>query len=79
MLNAILHLGPAYDTSGLVGFPINVLFVYLMQNQNGRTLFANEDVNLALKDVLNDYGKMLNSSTSLTFMNKKSPKGWLSP
>jgi len=79
MLNAILNVGPAYDTSGLVGFPINVLFVHLMQNQNGRTLFSNGAVNTALKDVLNDYGQMLLTNKSLTYMNTKNPKGWLSP
>lgn len=79
ILNAILNVGPAYDTSGLVGFPINVLFVHLMQNQNGRTLFSNGAVNTALKDVLNDYGQMLLTNKSLTYMNTKNPKGWLSP
>lgn len=71
MLNAILNVGPAYDTSGLVGFPINVLFVHLMQNQNGRTLFANAEVNAALRDVVNDYGEMLLTNKSLTYMNKR--------
>lgn len=79
MLNAILNVGPAYDTSEFVGFPINVLFVHLIQNQNGRTLFANKEVNEALKDVLNDYGKMVLTNTSLTYMNDKNPHGWFSP
>ena len=79
MLNAILNVGPSYDTSGLVGFPINVLFVHLMQNQNGRALFGDRLVNEALKDVLNDYGKMVLTNTSLTYMNDKNPHGWFSP
>ena len=79
MLNAILNVGPAYDTHGLVGFPINVLFVHLMQNQNGRALFSNAQVNEALKPVLNDYGAMLLTETSMTYMNTKNPKGWFSP
>lgn len=78
MLNAIINVGPAFDTSGLVGFPINVLFVHLMQNQNGRTLFTNREFNNALKDVLNDYGSMLLTNTSLTYMNDKYPHGWFS-
>lgn len=32
MLNTILSVGPAFNTGGLVGFPINVLFIHLMQN-----------------------------------------------
>ena len=69
MLNAILNVGPAFDTSGLVGFPINVLFIHLMQNENGRAIFANPNFNSALKAVLNDYGTMLTTETSLTYMH----------
>ena len=78
ILNAILNVGPSYNSGGLVGFPINVVFVDLMQQQNGRTLFSNDKFNNALKGVLNAYGAMLVTNRSLTYMNNGTG-GWFSP
>ena len=69
MINTVVNTPPAFDTSPLVGFPINVIFNELMQNQNGRLIFSNEKINNALRDVFQDYAKMLDSEKSLKFMN----------
>jgi phosphatidylserine decarboxylase len=61
-----------------VGFPINVVFIHLMQTENGRSLFSNSKFNKALKKYLNAYGKMLTTKTSLTYMNDQT-YGWFSP
>lgn len=32
MINTVLNVGPAFSTEIFVGFPINSIFLYLMQN-----------------------------------------------
>lgn len=61
MIDTVCKTPPQYINNILVGVPINAIFIEFMQNQNGRTFFSHERVNQALKKVLNDYGKMLQS------------------
>lgn len=84
MLNTIISVGPKYiDHSGnpyggLIGFPINVLFIHLMQTENGRALFSNQKFNKALRRVLDSYGEMLETPASMTYLNTNEPDGWFS-
>lgn len=41
LIDAACRTPPAYSRSDLVGFPINIIFVELMENENGRNLFSN--------------------------------------
>lgn len=79
LVNIACHTPPSFSQSPLVGFPINSIFIELMQNQNGRLIFSNKKVNKALKLVFKDYRNMLISKKSLEFVNTQSPEGWLSP
>lgn len=40
LIDAACRTPPSYNRSDLVGFPINVIFVELMENENGRSFFA---------------------------------------
>ena len=50
-----------------------------MQTKNGRIFLQSNEVNLVLKEILNDYGAMLKSPASLKYVNEEKPDGWLSP
>lgn len=62
----------------MIGVPINAILLEFMQTENGRSFFSHPKVNQIFKDILNDYGKMLQSPHSLKYMNTDSPKGWFS-
>ncbi|XP_031472683.1 decarboxylase iboD-like [Nymphaea colorata] len=79
LINSACQSPPCFSLHPLVGFPINAIFVEFMQTQNGRAFFADREVNAALKPVLDDYNRMLQSPASLAFMNADSPSGWLCP
>lgn len=76
MIDSACKTPPSYTNSEFIGFPINAIFLELMQNENGRSFFSHEKVNKALKGILTDYASMLVSDASLEFMNEESPNGW---
>lgn len=78
VLNNAAVTPPAFSNSDLVGFPFNALFIDFMQTQNGRTFFSSPVVNFHLKNIFNDYGKMLKQPESLLYLNFNAGVGWLS-
>lgn len=64
MINAIMTKAPEFDTSGLVGLPINAILDWSMGTTGGFTAFLNEKVNAQLKKVLNEWGVFLKSDAS---------------
>ncbi|XP_031472681.1 decarboxylase iboD-like [Nymphaea colorata] len=73
LINSACQSPPCFSLHPLVGFPINAIFVEFMQTQNGRAFFADREVNAALKPVLDDYNRMLQSPASLAFMTPTRP------
>ncbi|ROV86775.1 hypothetical protein VSDG_10205 [Cytospora chrysosperma] len=80
VLGYIMQSGPQfYDKAepktamGLIGFPINALLDWPMGTFSGYEFFLQPEVNAALKEVLNSWGKFLVNPGS-----KASLDGWLS-
>jgi hypothetical protein len=79
LVDAACRTAPSNNRSDLVGFPINVIFLELMENENERSFFAKYKINSALKDILTDYAAMLETPLSMQHMNEESPDEWLCP
>jgi len=60
------------------GVPISSFFVDLMNTELGKAMFSRPDVNNCMRDIVNEYGKMLKTEKSLKYLND-GPEGWLSP
>ncbi|GAA1293946.1 phosphatidylserine decarboxylase family protein [Saccharothrix xinjiangensis] len=75
LLDKVLTTVPEYDTSGLVGFPINVILNWAMGTRAGFAAFLNKDVNQQLKPVLDHWAEYLRSKDSQESMKAG---GWLS-
>lgn len=78
VLNYVIETAPEYDTTALVGFPINAILDYPMITPAGLSAFATEKVNRMFRKVLAAWARFLDSPDSLYVLNA-SPKGWLSP
>ena len=77
LINAILTRAPAFNDSGLVGFPINAVFDWSMGTVGGFAGFLDERVNRQLRRILNHWGKFLKSPRSRYVLNKNRKTGWL--
>lgn len=77
MLNRIIQRAPEFNTTGLVGTPINAIFDYPMATKAGYVFFMNPKVNEKLRDILNYWGKYLQTPDS-TYVLNTSKNGWLS-
>jgi phosphatidylserine decarboxylase len=78
VINHVLTTAPAYNTTGMVGFPINAMLDFPMITPAGIAAFAAPKVNDMFRKVLGVWGKFLDSEASLYVLND-SPAGWLSP
>ena len=78
MIDTVCKTPPAFTHHVLVGVPINAIFIEFMQNENGGTFFSHERVNMALKKVMNDYSKLLQSPASCKFLTTEKVVGWFS-
>lgn len=76
MLNRIIQRAPEFNTTGLVGTPINAILNYPMATKAGYVFFMNPKVNQKLRDILNYWGKFLQTPESAYVLNT-SKKGWL--
>lgn len=76
LLNAIMTRAPTFNTTGLVGFPINAIFDWPMGTTSGYAAFLNDKVNRQLKRVLTEWARFLDSSDSAYVLNKDPHKGW---
>jgi len=77
IMNHVLHTAPEYNTTGMVGFPINAILDFPMITPAGLAAFADEKVNNMLKKVLKKWSKYLDSPDSLYVLNTE-PNGWMS-
>ncbi|MDM5177852.1 phosphatidylserine decarboxylase family protein [Massilia sp. DJPM01] len=77
MINAILTEAPEFNTSGLVGFPINAILDWSMDTPGGFAAFLNEKVNRQFKRVLNEWARFLGSADSRYILNDDPCTGWL--
>lgn len=74
MINAIMTKAPEFNSSGLVGLPINAILDWSMGTTGGFAAFLNQKVNVQLKRILNEWGVFLKSRKSCDVL---SDKGWL--
>ena len=65
------------NTTGLVGTPINAILDYPMGTKAGYVLFNDPKVNARFRNILNYWGRYLQSEDS-TYVLNTSDKGWLS-
>lgn len=77
MLNRIIQRAPEFNTTGLVGTPITAILDYPMATKAGYVFFMNPKINEKLRDILNYWGKFLQTPDS-TYVLNTSKNGWLS-
>ncbi|MGR6428946.1 phosphatidylserine decarboxylase family protein [Lactobacillus acidophilus] len=77
VLNRIIQRAPEFNTTGLVGTPINAVLDYPMGTRAGYVLFNDPRVNAKMKGILDYWGHYLQSPASSYVLNT-SDKGWLS-
>jgi phosphatidylserine decarboxylase len=77
LLNTVMTHAPEFNQSGLVGCPINTIFDWSMGTAAGMAAFLNGRVNLALKGILNAWGRFLSSSESRYVLSQDPRTGWL--
>lgn len=78
VLNRLIQRAPKFNTTGLVDTPINAVLDYLMGTRAGYVLFNDPRVNAKMKNILDYWGRYLQSEESSYVLNT-SDKGWLSP
>ncbi|MEU7524367.1 phosphatidylserine decarboxylase family protein [Saccharothrix sp. NPDC042600] len=76
LVDKVVRTVPVFNSSGLVGFPINVILNWAMGTQAGFAAFLNKEVNQHLKVVLDGWGRFLESPDSRKPMKDGN---WLSP
>lgn len=78
VLNRLIQRAPEFNATGLVGTPINAVLDYPMGTRAGYVLFNDPRVNAKMKNILDYWGRYLQSEDSSYVLNN-SDKGWLSP
>ena len=76
-LDHITRMAPYYDTHS-VAFPMSALFSYMMMTDAGEAIFRNTAFNDAIRQILKEWCRYLNSPESRHTLNH-GPHGWLSP
>lgn len=76
LFDAILTRAPAFNRSGLVGFPINAILDWPMGTEGGFAAFLNATVNERLRAILNEWARFLGSADSTGFLNDDPRTGW---
>ncbi|HTI70605.1 MAG TPA: phosphatidylserine decarboxylase family protein [Candidatus Limnocylindria bacterium] len=76
LINQIMTKAPEYNSTELVGFPINAIFDWSMGTSAGFAAFLNDKVNRQLKRILNEWGIFLGSADSCAVLNKDPKTGW---
>ena len=76
-LDHITRMAPYYDTHS-VAFPMSALFSYMMMTDAGEAIFRNAAFNEAIRQILKEWCRYLNSPKSRHTLNH-GPRGWLSP
>lgn len=78
VMNHILTTSPTFDTTAMVGCPINAILDYPMITPAGLAAFADARVNEMLRRLLSAWAEFLDSGAS-RYVLDDSPSGWLSP
>ncbi|MFO0959949.1 MAG: phosphatidylserine decarboxylase family protein [Isosphaeraceae bacterium] len=78
VINHLLTTAPAFDTSKMVGCPLNAILDFPMITPAGLAAFVMPEINAMLRKVLRAWARFLDSEDSLYVLNE-SPEGWLSP
>jgi phosphatidylserine decarboxylase len=76
VLDHIMQEPPEFNTTGLVGFPINAILNWPMATEAGFAAFNDPRVNQAIERILCDWGKFLASPASCKYLTDESPRGW---
>lgn len=76
LINALMTYAPPFDTSELVGCPLNALLDWPMCMPAGYALFRSTELNAKLKAVLQYWSRFLNGPDSRDFLNTTAPTGW---
>lgn len=77
VMNHVLTTPPAYNSTGMVGFPINAILDWSMGTEAGFAAFLDPAVNARLKAILNAWGEFLVSPASASVLNEDPDTGWL--
>jgi phosphatidylserine decarboxylase len=77
VLDHILTTAPTFDSTSMVGCPMNAIFDFPMSTPAGLAAFATPQVNQMLHKLLTAWGEFLSSPDSRYVLND-SPTGWLS-
>lgn len=76
VLNRMLTMAPEFNTTGLVGFPINTILDWPMGTPAGTSVFLQKKVNSQLKKILNQWAVFLGSTESRYVLNDNTEHGW---
>ena len=76
LINQTITRAPEFNTTDLVGFPINAIVNWAMGTPAGAAAFLNDKVNRQLKKVLAQWAVYLRSTDSLAVLNTHPEKGW---
>jgi len=79
LINGVMTMSPSFDTSALVGCPLNAILDWIMCAPSGFAAFRSPVLNAQLNRVLQSWNKFLSSTKSCTYLNVTPPKGWFSP
>ena len=77
VMNHVLTTAPEFNTTGMVGFPINAILDYPMITLAGQAAFLSPTVNAMLKKILAVWTTFLDSPDSCYVLNE-TENGWLS-
>jgi phosphatidylserine decarboxylase len=75
LMNAVLTQAPEFNTTALVGCPLNAILDWSMGTRAGFAAFRDPRINAMLKNILGAWCEFLNSPASLSVLND-SPSGW---
>jgi phosphatidylserine decarboxylase len=78
-IDVLMSYAPPFDTSALVGCPLNALLDWPMCMPAGFAAFQSPKLNEALRGVLLHWSHYLDSPASRTFLTTDSPTGWFGP
>ncbi|HKR66801.1 MAG TPA: phosphatidylserine decarboxylase family protein [Thermoanaerobaculia bacterium] len=78
VINHVLTIAPEYNTTGMVGFPINAILDFPMITPAGLSAFTMQNVNAMFMKILNAWNQFLDSADSRYVLND-GPQGWFSP
>lgn len=79
LINGVMTMSPSFDTSALVGCPLNAILDWIMCMPAGFAAFRSPVLNAQLKKVLQTWSTFLSSEASCTYLNTEAPKGWFCP